>query len=147
MCECVHIYTVRIQLFSFPVYACVCGSVCVRTHFGWRGRKRRSDDLEVIDVCCTTTHTETQSDTLQQTATNCNTMPHTATHHDKLQETATHCQTRNKLEQTASHCITLQHTATCCNKVARTAAHCNPLQDTATHHDLEDKQSFEEVLS
>jgi len=41
--------------------------------------------------------------------TNTDTLQHTATHCNTLQHTATHC---NTLQHTATHCNTLQHTAT-----------------------------------
>jgi len=58
---------------------------------------------------------ETQSNTLQHTATYCNTLQHTATHCNTLFATVHLSDNKNTEQHTATYCNTLQHTATACN--------------------------------
>ena len=79
--------------------------------------------LRTATHCNTLQHTATQSnyDTLQQTATNCN----------KLQQTAINC---NKQRELASASCVPQHAAThCCNTLHHTTPHCTTLQHSITH--------------
>ena len=74
---------------------------------------------------------EDATETVEETATDCNQLHKAATDCNRLQQTATDC---NRLHQVATNCNRLQPTATNCKTATecKTATDCNRLQQAAS---------------